>query len=270
MTTTRGWTLLAFYRSVAKSGYTVVTPCADDKITVVGTNYYRFSGDWVAKAMWGLSGAIANALRIYFKHSKDPSNGVETSEFRDQTGNRCNTVYCNYDIPNGAQCSCYADNGNNNQLEVGLVAVAPRGVDPKLREMDAAAQIPAGAYGVRGTGTATLVAGVWTTVAVTWSKTFTAGKRYKIVALGGHSATAYAIRIKGGEGYSMQGYAPGVPASDTNALDGRMKLGDFGEFDGGSPPNVEMIASAGDTAEVVDILVVGSDAAGPGSASTIG
>lgn len=111
---------------------------------------------------------------------------------------------------------------------------------------------PAGpVFRMRGTGTTTLVAEAWTLVAMTWANFLPAGS---YVCVGGFaiSTTGLAFRFV----FENQAERPGGLAGASN--DNRVwlpqlngGLGSWGQFNSNRMPNVEMVASAADTAEEV-------------------
>lgn len=190
-------------------------------------------------------------MRARFRQTRDANWNEVSLAGSDQTGEH-RTMHLSYPIKAQDILRAQADNGNQNQLEVLLLAVA-YGVEPNLTE-DRPANLPANAKWVRGTHASTMVAGAWTVGAITWSDTFDRSKTYKILGFMAQSATMYGARLYYKGSAPSVGYAPGVVGHDTVALAYPM-YGNFGSFKGDQPPDIEGLCSAGDTAGVVEILV---------------
>lgn len=127
-------------------------------------------------------------------------------------------------------------------------------------DMGKMAQPPGNVYTIRGTATATLVANTWTNLGViTWQNTLPSGL-YAVVGAAFQSATGLAGRLI----LENTAYRPGCPAqllvTDwTSELFRRGNLGTWGQFHNYAMPQVEMLATAGDTAETVflDLVKIG-------------
>lgn len=120
---------------------------------------------------------------------------------------------------------------------------------------------PAGnVYTIRGTAVGTLVAGVWTNVGtITWQNQLPTGL-YAVVGAIFQSATAIAGRlILENTAYRPGGLGIITITNRTDPLFRMGGLGVWGQFHNYAMPQVEMAASAGDTAEEIylDLVKVG-------------
>lgn len=109
---------------------------------------------------------------------------------------------------------------------------------------------------LRATGTTTLIAFTWTNCALTLTQTLPAG-RYQVVGLRVQSATCIAARLVFPGGI----WRPGVIGFDADGDVDEMRFrngnaGVFGEFNHDAPPTVDVLAAAGDTAEVVHLDLI--------------
>lgn len=116
-------------------------------------------------------------------------------------------------------------------------------------------------FTLRGTATTTLVAHAFTTLVTTWDSDLAVG-RYQIVGLKAQSATSRMARIifPGGGGPWRPGCLGSVADGDqTSPLFRYGALGLWGEFEATSMPDIEILASAGDTAEEIylDLIRIG-------------
>lgn len=241
--------LVAWYESAAKTGLTLMTRAA-------GEDIYAGAGDDINMHFAGrvsgvalISAAIANLVQGQIQVGGDENGQVVSLAGGDQTGVK-KTMDCSYRFAQDAILRALADNGGNAQVECLLAALSKTNERPWSKN----APLVDGAHWIRATGTATLVAGTWTLVVPVYDYTFDQKRKYKIIGMMAQSATGYAARVQHRSGPNM-GERPGVPASDTVAL-AEPLYGDFGTFEGASPPNFQFLASAGDTAEIVELLVV--------------
>lgn len=106
------------------------------------------------------------------------------------------------------------------------------------------------------TGTTTLVANVWTAVPLTFEQTLPGGW-FEVVGMRVLSTTAIGARLL----FPSGGWRPGVLCSASESQDdyGRFrsgKWGSFGFFNAFSPPQVEIFATAADTAQAVYLDVI--------------
>lgn len=114
-------------------------------------------------------------------------------------------------------------------------------------------------FTMRGTATTTLTAGAWSLIAVTWQDSLPVG-RYAVVGLDVSSATALAGRLI----FNESNWRPGVPGfvdtvRKTNPMFIKGGLGILGTFNSNVMPQIEMLATAADTAEEVylDLIRIG-------------
>lgn len=119
---------------------------------------------------------------------------------------------------------------------------------------------PAGnIFTMRGTATATLVAGAWTQGAVTWQDTLPAGM-YAVVGMQYIGTTALAARLIFNDQIERPGcVATGLVTSRPHPMFQLGGLGQWGRFSNNVMPNVEFLANAADTAQEVylDLIRVG-------------
>lgn len=248
--------LIAFMESVDQAIANIAA--VEDSVTgrTSGDNY-EVRGDCIVGMATEVSAGIASVAQWRFHHTRDP-NWVDFGALfaRDQTGavDLHNLGYLNYPVKGGGILNAQVANSaaGSAQYEAVLMMLSYGGALPRPYPPPT---VPAQAKWVKATATTTLVAATWTDVALTWSETFEKDVNYQILGLGAHSATAYAVRMLFPGSAPSKGFYPGCPAGDT-ALLNQIFYGDFGIFRGDQPPNVQMLASAGDTAEEVAMLVI--------------
>lgn len=113
-------------------------------------------------------------------------------------------------------------------------------------------QPPSGTvYTMRGVGAATLIAGIWNIVPIVWQDTLPAGV-YSVIGMEYIGVSALASRLI----FEQQVWRPGCPGISgggvgTGRLFTRPLLGEWGRFNSYRMPNVQCLASAADTAQVV-------------------
>lgn len=112
-------------------------------------------------------------------------------------------------------------------------------------------------YTMRGTGTTTAVAQVWTTCPITWANTLPRG-RYSVIGMEAVGTTIKAARLI----FPGQTERPGSPGLATNVIrtwDGCFRkggMGEWGQFDNWNMPLVQVLCNAGDTAQTVWLDIV--------------
>lgn len=114
-------------------------------------------------------------------------------------------------------------------------------------------------YTMRGTGTTTLVAGAWTSAAITWQDTLPAGT-YAAVGLQYIGVTALAARLIFNDQSDRPGcVATGLVTSRPHPMFQMGGLGIWGRFQNNIMPNLEFLANAADTAQEVylDLIRMG-------------
>jgi len=138
--------------------------------------------------------------------------------------------------------------GPNNMYTTLGLALAPIG------------PIPNGdIFSMRGTGTTTVTASLWSQCAITWADTLPNG-RYAVVGLNAFGTTAIAARLI----FQDIPWRPGCVAGATDVViqDEMFRnggLGVWGSFNNYAMPNVEFLCNAADTAQVVylDLIRIG-------------
>lgn len=114
-------------------------------------------------------------------------------------------------------------------------------------------------FTMRGTATATNVAGAWTPGTVTWQDVLPAG-RFAVVGLEYFGTTALAARLIFEQQVERPGCIGGGSASNNvNPIFRKGGMGVFGVFDSNRMPTVEFLANAADTAQEVymDLIKIG-------------
>jgi len=248
------WDLVAFMETVARNGLDYVAIPA-------GENLYRYAGDSLYVRTRGsvhmacaITAAIGNVDEFRFHRGLDPNWCHSRIHIRDQTGVVApqNYGFEHYPFNDGDTLTAQVDNANVAQYDCVLLAVSD-GKDPGLR-LDPH-NLPVGAKWVAGLGAATAVAATWTNAPIVWTDTFNITKTYQILGMYCFGATAYAARLIFKGSSPSKGYGPGVPAGDT-LLCVPCFYADFGTFMGDQPPDIQYLASAGDTVQNVGILVI--------------
>lgn len=114
-------------------------------------------------------------------------------------------------------------------------------------------------YTLRGTGTTTVVANVWTTAAITWANALPRG-RYAVVGMAALSANGILARLF----FDNQQECPGTPCyTDEGNVEWQLSrmgyFGVWGEFDSWAMPQIEFLCNAADTAQTVylDVIRIG-------------
>lgn len=135
------------------------------------------------------------------------------------------------------------------ELEYGLLQLSDGPVTPFNGKMKP----------IRATGTTTLAASVWTAVPLTFPSNLPA-ENYYVAGARFHSATCKFGRLI----FPGYGHRPGCPGFSTVAkTDGGLfrlgNMGIWGQFNVASPPQAEMLATAGDTTEevILDLVPIG-------------
>lgn len=252
--------LAAFMAAAQRNGLVVVAPVADPGVSIAG-NYVSppLAADTI-KGVMEISAAIANAIEYYLQNTADPTLYRHYGS-TDQTAMHWNGfVRMNKTIrnPDGslAQLLYYSNNNNQNQYECGLVwlgsadAAHPTTKTPRL---------PSNTRMVNGTGAITAVAGAWTNGTLTFNSfNPVPGQKYACYGIGAQGATMYACRFVPASGMTPSNLYPGVPGSDTKLLM-EMWYREDGKpwfvWDGINVPNISVLCSAADTAQVINMVV---------------
>ena len=114
-------------------------------------------------------------------------------------------------------------------------------------------------YTMRGTGTATAVAGAWTLIPITWADTLPTGT-YACVGCEFVGATCIAGRLIFEEQWERSGgLGQSLVSGNGPELFRKGRLGVWGRFNANRMPNVQMLCNAADTAQTVflDLIRVG-------------
>lgn len=248
------WDYVHFHESAARNGLAgVAVPAGEDIYKYSGDDLYvRAAGTVVMAGV--ISAAIANFDEARFRRKRDPNFNHLRTFVRDQTGAIVPPAFLAYDFYDGDVLQADADNGNNAQIESVFLALA-YDQSPLLSFSQPKTQIPSGAKWVNGVGATTVTANTWSLASMTWSETFDITKMYQILGMNAYSATGYGARLRFKGSSPWRGYSPGVPCGDTNILNAVI-YGDFGQFRGDQPPDLQMLCSAGDTAQYSDMLIV--------------
>jgi hypothetical protein len=138
----------------------------------------------------------------------------------------------------------YLDNGNTNEITVGIAAIAYG--DPVIY---APRPVLAGGSSIRldsTTDTAGSLPGGWVTAATTWAG-LQPQKEYSIVGIGGWGTLDIALRLASTSEYHMA-FKPGVPLGATPTRGTMYYFAQPYRFKGSSPPSLE-IQSLGASAE---------------------
>jgi hypothetical protein len=111
-------------------------------------------------------------------------------------------------------------------------------------------------FTIRGTGSTTLTADVWNTVPITWDDNLEGGY-YAIVGGTAISATGIAFRVAlQGQWIRPGGLCVGDVSERSHPMFSNGGLGKWGEFESDALPNIEILASAADTAQEVYLDII--------------
>lgn len=240
--------LMAFSESAARNGLDGITPAPPSNLEPYGS----ISGDnFTLNRATNIIG-----LGLY---SEDQTNVVEWRIHRTDLVNWLHAncavggiaeplvplTGLNYPVPVNKVLQAQANNANNAQLDTLIVAFGRPGQLSPI-------PLPYSMI-VEAVGGGTLTADNWTNAGtITWSETFEPGRRYQIVGMHYVGATGHCARLV------LPGVVekPGCFGSAVNPEDRvRPTWGDFGSFIGTTPPTIECLADAGDTAETVTLFL---------------
>jgi len=245
---------IAFMESAARDGLAGVAGAAGENLYAVSGDEITIRSDGVIFMAQCVTAAIANFDEFQF-HKKTDAEWVHSRQFvRDQAGVMTpnSLMRLAYPVSKGDVIVAEADNGNNAQIEAVLLWIA-YGSSPQLTTDPAG--IPTGARWIQGAGGTAAVAATWTQSTMTYDYNFKNDKKYQVLGMVAHSATGYAVRLKYKGGSSWLGYGAGIPMGDSNILTQPI-YGDFGTFEGLTPPDIEVLCSGTDAAQYVDLLIV--------------
>lgn len=111
-------------------------------------------------------------------------------------------------------------------------------------------------FTIRGTGSTTLTADVWNTVPITWDDNLEGGY-YAIIGGEVITATGVAFRVAlQGQWIRPGGLCIGDVSERTHPMFRNGGLGKWGEFESDALPNIEILATAADTAQEVYLDIV--------------
>lgn len=251
--------LVAFAASAARNGLTsVVVNVTEDLYGIQGAtgNQLQPQADGVVILASVVSEAIANLLNTRFHFLTDDKWNVLNGFKRDQTGAFPRGVLARpgYKFTKDDLIVVESDNTNNAQLESILLWLSN---DGSVIDLDPG-KVPPNCRLVEAIGSGTLVADQWTDVPTLAFTNFEhkQDKMYKIHGMSMHGASPHACRLKFKAGSPNIANRPGVMAGDTAAPPlSAMFYGDFGSYQGKNPPGLQVLASAADTAQVVQFLI---------------
>lgn len=244
--------LAAFAESAARDGFAGIAPCPPDALEPLASyngDDFRLARPSTLLGAVMVSETIATMLSWRFKKA------TWQNWFNYNVGmlaDDANMEFASHEIVGNMQVpcnqndvlNCEADNTNTAALDTVLLYFGDPGdismVPLQFNKV------------IEGQATGTLTVDTWTDVgAITWSETFQADKRYKIVGIAFHSATGHAGRLN----LIANGILakPGHFASATR-LCADILWGNFGEFVGTNPPGAEFLANTGDTAETITLF----------------
>lgn len=253
-----GMHLAAFYASAAKSGLTQVVPLADEAYTIDSTNYMKYDDAVKVIGFWNRTAAIANfvqgGLNTAPQRGGNPDISIvgtdQTSALLDQQ-----MVPVCIDLPPSKKLGYQADNGNNAQVEAGLVLIGIGGKGKLIEAREVLAKY-GGSGKLRtatGAGGTALTGGAWTASAITWGFDFDDEKEYQVLGMAYQAATGYAGRlILPGSNYEV-----GVPAGDTKAVARHWFFEDGPIFSGSTPPTqLRGLSSGNDAAQAISLILL--------------
>jgi hypothetical protein len=111
-------------------------------------------------------------------------------------------------------------------------------------------------YTIRGTGSATLTAGVWNDVPITWEPNLEGGM-YQVVGGYGISATGIAFRlIQQSQVLRPGGLVVGGSDEETHPMFRYGGLGKWLDFESDALPNIQWLADAADTSQTVYLDII--------------
>lgn len=250
--------LVAFSESAARNGMAGITPAAGEK-------YYDFSGDdlyidddrelFMACAV---TEAVANLAEYRYHAKGDPNWNRTKGHMKDQAGAVDLSLfsYLRQLYESGSTITAEADNGNNAQLDTVLMFLARKGAVPAVcGPVPYAGMLPSDTALVQIVGATTVTADTWTNCPLTFTNfTFNRDARYQVLGMMAHGATMHAARLRYKKGSPNVDDHPGVPGGNSKLLN-HMFYGPFGEFKGSNPPDLEVLASAGDSAQEGTLLI---------------
>lgn len=256
-------TTIAWYQSVDPAGATVqLNAVADQSVRVTGADIYCPPLSQCVALAGGADATVAPFMRF-----TSPSQRRRTSTYISplNTGGAVavepGTPHALADfrfnpiplVP-GEQLNMELNsNPAAAQIQWGVAWLSEAPIEP----------IKGSSFTVRGTASATLVAGTWSNTAITFSEDLPRG-RYQVVGMSAISAGLIAARLVfiGGQ------YRPGVLGSDLASDVGSPifrtgSLGIFGEFEDTDQPTVDFLSVSADTSEEVflDLIQVRDGAA---------
>lgn len=258
------WSIFAFMSTAARNGLTAIIPALGENsglAIISDTNFLKFNRNCYVVQIGMITAAIANLLRQAWGLATDKNLATFVVGMRQQTAAHRlqDLIPLKRALGPNDKLTCQGDNQNNAAYECGLAIVSdtPREVCISLDPSSVAVDLSK-LHWIRLTYGAILVAATWTNLgAITaTSEEFDTTKTYKIKAMEAQSATGYAARV-----ISLNKSVkarPGIPASDVLGTADGLWYGDFGPagtFKGDAVPQFEMLASAGDTAETLNLGV---------------
>lgn len=250
---------VAFSVSAARNGLTsVVVAVGEDLFTTMETRaalLMPYKGKVIGYSV--VSEAIANFVKARFHVKTDDKWNYHGASFaRDQTGAFVvsGMMRPNYPFNKDDKMVLESDNGNNAQVETHILHLS-EGNDKILFDPR---EVPENCRLVYATGAATLTADAWSNVDTLTFLNYEleTKKMYKIWGMACWGATTHVARLKFKAGSPNKDKRPGCEAGDTaTPAVYAMHYGDFGQFEGSNPPGAQVLATAGDTAQVFAFLI---------------
>lgn len=253
------FTTVAFIETTQNNGLAPVAPAADQHLTISGDdvtipefNYLLAALAWSANA----NNAQIRSPKLRELYHVDLADFIKdatlpTNQAVDEGG------AATFEITQGLQyndytkdpifleisekLNLYVDNANNNEATYGIVFLSDGELEPVKGEIRT----------IRATGSTTVTAGAWSNCPLTFSQDLPAG-RYGIVGMRAMTATPVAARAVIPGVWHRPGCIPSVLPSDPRPKIFRNgNLGVWAEFEFDSPPSVDMLCVAGDTAQEI-------------------
>lgn len=246
------FTLAGYFESQAADGLTAVAGLTDDHLNVEGDNIRipNFAAKIIAAIATGITLAEAQITSPKLKEIFKPDLAILGVGAAEPPADRS---ILNKFLPTGLELKAsenmrfFVDNGNTNEPQFGLVWLS-----------NGLTAIPAGQINVvKATGSTTVTANAWSTVPLTFSQTLPAGN-YAVVGMRAEGVTCVAARLI----FTGSGMRPGAVGTDGpgDVIDPIFRkggLGVWGIFENTTPPRLEMLCTAADTAQTIYLDMIG-------------
>ena len=257
---TWGWTQVAYHSTAARSGLTIVNALADQSYNIIG-NRFQVNSQFSKFAAAYAGGAVARnalltapSLRKYAPVNIAPLDSAAVPSA--PTPFEYLGFYNPLPITTGDQLEADFDNENTSEYDTVLVWFEKNARMPVKGEI----------FTVRGLGSTTLTAHAWTLLPFVLDNSLEEGI-YAIVGMAVHTAHCIAARLVfPGVANSVRPGCIGQQAD--NAIMPKVfrygRLGVWGLFDAAVQPQLEVLSTTADTAEIVWLdlvkLTIGSQA----------